>query len=620
MPPTSPAALHLVDYAIIISYLAVTLVIGFIVERQASKSAEAFFLGGRKLPWWALGASGMASNVDISGTALAVGLVYAMGVRGFFIEIRGGIVLIMALILAFMGKWNRRSGVMTNAEWMVFRFGEGGGGKTARALSALAEVVGTVPIIAYLAIGLEIFVGPLLPKDLVIPGIPPVHNARMVSAAIIFLVVIYTTSSGLIGVVWTDVFQGGIIMMGICYMCWLGFNASELPDKFAVSVPVAAVDNVASFQLREVDRVDWMQAVPPIRQDVPGLYSDYNLFGMVIFFFIAQTVVRGCSGAGGGYMTQRYLAAKSEREAGLLSLLWTILLSFRWPMVAAFAVLGIQLGLSRGAPIANPEEVMPTVIQEILPPGIKGILIACFLAAFMSTFSSFVNSTASYWVKDLYQAFLKPDASEKQQVRQGRLASMAIVGLGLLLSYKLSSINNIWGWLTGGLGAGLAVPLLLRWYWWRFNGSGFAVGTFFGMVGAFAIPAVAAGLGFPLPEWRLFIASSLFALIGCIIGAMLDTPASDAVLLNFYRKTRPFGAWGAIRKQLPPEEVRGIHRESALEITSAVLAIPWQLSMFLCPMLIVLRQWTQAMLIGGVWMALSVGLYFVWYRNLSQER
>ena len=283
-------------------------------------------------------------------------------------------------------------------------------------------------------------------------------------------------------------------------------------------------------------------------------------------------------GGGGGYMIQRYFAAKSDREAGLLSLFWIVLLSFRWPLVTAFAMLGIHYGVTKQT-ITDPELILPTVIGEYVPIGIKGLLIACFIAAAMSTFDSIINASAAYWVKDIYQAYFNPQASNRQLVWQGRFASILIVVLGLLFSFNITSINDIWGWLTLGLGAGLSVPLVLRWYWWRFNGYGFAVGTIAGMIAAIVTKLmVEPSLSDPqFKEYALFLVPSICSFVGCILVTVLTEPTEWEVMNNFYLITRPFGFWKEIRQQLPSNIQAKIKQENQRDILATFVAIPWQL-------------------------------------------
>jgi SSS family solute:Na+ symporter len=592
--------MHFIDYAIVAIYLVAIVALGFYLQKRASRGIEAYFLGDRNLPWWALGASGMASNTDIAGTMLITALVYALGTKGFFIEIRGGIVLVMVFFMVFVGKWTRRAHVMTLAEWMKLRFGSGREGQIARLISAIANIVISIWIISYFAVGGGKFFGELL-------GI----NDRYAAVFMIVLAMIYTAVSGFYGVIWTDVFQGVLIFMAIVYVCVFAMQTVSLPEQFTVSLPLTG----GGFQEIANQLSEWSSILPSLNLNLPSelAYSSYNLFGITIFFYLLKTCLEGASGVG-GYMSQRYFAAKSDREAGLLSLFWILLLACRWPLVTAFAVLGIHYGLTNGA-IADPELVLPTVIAVYMPIGVKGLLVACFIAAAMSTFDSIINAAASYWVRDIYQAYLVPQAQEPQLIRQSQIASVLVVLIGLAFSFQEVNINDIWGWLTLAFGSGLFMPLLLRWYWWRFNGYGFALGTVVGMATAIGSKL----LSIPLPEYASFLVPAGCSLIGCIVGTLLTAPTEPEVLENFYRTTRPFGAWQHIAEKLPERSQLAITMENRRDLISIIIAVPWQLSMFLMGMLLIMKQWQSFLIMFAIFVLLSVGLYFTWYRFLSEK-
>lgn len=590
--------MQLLDYSIIALYLGAILALGFWLQRRAAAGIESYFLGNRKLPWWALGASGMASNTDLAGTTVLASLVYALGTKGFFIGIRGDIVLVMAFFMVFMGKWTRRSQAMTLAEWMHLRFGTGRAGDWARLLSASANLTTNIWIISFFAVGGGKFFGELLGID-----------DRLAAIATILLATIYTVVSGFQGVIWTDVFQGGLVFLAIVYVCVLAMQTVTLPESFTVSLPLPE----GQFQPLDVSLADWHRLWPGTTLDLPGSHSIYNLFGVTVFFYLLKTSLEGVGGVG-GYMSQRYFAAKSDREAGLLSLFWVVLLSCRMPLVTAFAVLGIHYGLTQGEVIADPELVLPIVIDRYVPTGIKGLLVACFVAAAMSTFDSVINSGAAYWVKDIYQAFLKPEASEGELLLQGRLASVGIVVLGLLLGQSAANAGDIWGWLTFAFGSGLFVPLVLRWYWWRFNGYGFAVGTIAGMVAAIALRLG----GIALPEYANFLLPSGLSLVGCLLGTYLSAPTDRAVLAHFYATTRPFGVWGPIAAALPPEARARAHREHRRDLWAVAIAVPWQLVLFLAGMMLVAKQWPEFGLLVAAAVPLSFGLYWFWFRHLDR--
>ncbi|MCA1801431.1 MAG: hypothetical protein LC662_03120 [Rhodothermaceae bacterium] len=525
----------LIDYAIVVVYLLILIMMGLYLQHRASRSTESFFLGDKNLPWWALGASGMASNMDVSGTMIIAALIYALGVQGFFIEIRGGVVLILAFFMIFMGKWNRRAEVMTLAEWMEFRFGNGKQGQAARVLAAIAQLTFAVWAISYFIAGAGIFLSELLgiPKD--------VAAILMVS-----LCAFYAALSGLYGVVYTEVFQGILILFVIIYVVINVMMNITLPEEFIVSVPMTD----GTFTQITHKLSDWTNFIPRWEMNIPGEYSQYNLIGLATMFYLLRSTIDGMCGSG-GYMVQRFYAAKNEREVGLLSVFWITLLSFRWPF------------------------------------GIKGILVAGLMAAAMSTYVAIVNSGAAYWVNDIYQRFLRPDADRSQLIWQSRISSIAIVILGLMSTYMFRSLNDVWGFLTMGFGVGLIVPQFVRWYWWRFNGYGYAGGTFVGMTVAIVLRFVVDGL----PEMYMFFITAAITFAACIIIALMFPATDDENLKLFYAKTRPFGFWGRIRNNIPEIDMNAVNEENRRDIFSTFVAVPWMLFMGITPMLFVTKQW-----------------------------
>jgi SSS family solute:Na+ symporter len=215
------------DYSIVVVYLAGMLIMGFMLQKKASAGIDSFFLGDRNLPWWALGASGMASNLDVSGTMINTAWVFALGAMGMFVEIRGGVTLIMAFLMIFMGKWNRRAQVMTMAEWMRFRFGTKREGDVARLMAAVSIILVTIAMITYFAIGS----GKFIDEFLGIPSFLGLSSEFWAAMLMIVLSSIYTVLSGLYGVVWTDVVQGVLIFFMIVYVAVLAFGQT-LPESF----------------------------------------------------------------------------------------------------------------------------------------------------------------------------------------------------------------------------------------------------------------------------------------------------------------------------------------------------------------------------------------------------
>ncbi len=589
----------LIDYIIIIGYLLILIGIGIYLQHRASRSTDSFFLGDRGLPWWALGASGMASNLDVSGTMIIAALVYAMGVQGFFIEIRGGVVLILAFFMIFMGKWNRRAEVMTIAEWMEFRFGKNKQGEAARILAAVAQLIFAIWAISYFIQGAGIFLSQLM-------DISPDTAAILM----ITLCAFYAALSGLYGVVYTEVFQGVLILIVIVYVVFTVMTQYALPETFVVSVPMGN----GTFQQITHNLSDWASFIPRWEMNMPGEYSQYNLIGLATMFYLLRSTIDGMCGSG-GYMIQRFMAAKNEREVGLLSVFWIFLLSFRWPFIMSIAILAVYIGTT-GKVIENPEVVLPTVLMDLFPAGVKGLLVAGLLAAAMSTYVAIVNAGAAYWVNDLYQRFLRPQADRKSLILQSRIASIAIVIFGLMSTYMFSSLNDVWGFLTMGFGVGLIVPQFVRWYWWRFNGYGYAGGTLVGMVVAIVLRF--SGL-FTLTEVQMFFVTAVITFVACIVIALLTPATDDETLKAFYKKTRPFGFWGRIRDNIPSLDMVAVNRENRRDIMSTFIAVPWMLFMGITPMLFVTKQWDYFAYACALLVVLSVTLYFTWFRHLSKE-
>ena len=590
-----------IDYIIVFLYLSAIVAVGLYMRRKASEGIDSYFLGNRRLPWWALASSGMSSNLDITGTVIIAALIYALGAKGFYIEIRGGVTLIMAFLMIFMGKWNTRSGAMTLAEWMKFRFGNGKQGEVARLVAAVSSMIMTIAMVTYFALG----GGKFLDTFLGIENYFGLPSEFWAASLLISIAMIYTVASGLYGVVWTDVFQGAFIFSAIMYMAYTAYQIT-LPETFTISLPMFD----GTFQRFTTTYKEWSSILPQKELAIDGAsqFSIYNLFGVAVMFYILKVVLEGAGGTG-NYMLQRYFAAKDDREAGLLSAAWVFMLSFRWVFIGAIAVIGISLG----SQITDPELVLPKVV-ETLPVGIKGFLVAGLIAAGMSTFDSTVNAGAAYWVKDIYQIYINPKATHRQLMNHSYGASILIVLLGLATMLVFKNINAIWGWITMSIGSGLLIPMLLRWYWSRMNGWGFSIGTMAGMISAIAFKAIAP-VG--VTEYTMFMVSSGASLLGTIVGTLLTEPTDEETLQNFYIKTRPFGTWGKFKNNLDKKQQMAIEAENKRDIFSTFIAVPWQVTLFLFMMSLMFKTWTTALILGGICGILTIILYFSWYKHLS---
>lgn len=556
--------MHPLDYIIVAAYLVGLLGIGFYLARKASSSAEDYFLGGRKMPWWALGASGMSSNLDAAGTMTIVTLIYLFGLHGFFIEMRGGVVLPIAVFLAFMGKWHQRSQVMTTAEWMELRFGAGWEGKLARLLAALTYLIITIGMVVFFIAAAGKFLAVFLPFE-----------PATCSVAMAIIALVYTMVSGLYGVVWTDVFQAFLI------------------GAAAIYVSVRAWLLVDPALLDAWPGADYNTIFPQLGSQV----GDYEIFGLFLLGWLAKGLLEGLGGSGGSaYMAQRFYAAADERSCSRISMLWAVLFAFRWPMVLGFAILAIHLGIGQD----DPERILPLVLQsDFFPAGIRGIVVAAIFAASMSTFDSTINAGASYVVKDIFQ-LARPNATERQQVYAGYAASVGIVAAGLILALlTVESVVDVWVTIVIQLFPAFLIPFALRWYWSRFNGLGFALGIVFGFAASFSLVFLNASWG--LNELEILLSVAGLSVIGCLLGTFIAPPTEPRVLQSFYEQIRPFGLWPKSWKVNDAPE----HRRDLTRLGCAVL---WQIFTFLLPMTFVLKMYASFAALAIAWLLLTIYL------------
>ena len=640
------------DYTVIVVYFAFLVGLGLYLQKKASASVEDYFLGGRQLPWWALGISGMASFLDITGTMIIVSFLYMLGPRGLFIEFRGGAVLILSVMLLWTGKWHRRSQCITNAEWMIYRFGNGFGGNFARIVGAIAAIIGTLGMLAYLVKGVGLFLSMFLP-----------YSPLTCSLVLISIATIYTMMSGFYGVVYTDIFQSGIILIAVVVISAMAI----------VKIPNA--ESLSSLAFEVTGQSDWTSSSCSWYTPMPESYGAYRHLMMFAIFYLLRNIFGGM-GMGG---EPKYFGAKNDRECGTLTFLWTWLMMFRWPMMIAFAVLGLYLVkdlfpdqsvLSQAVTLiktnlgqidksrwgdtlsgimhhpenypeqlivglkslfgqdwqtklhllsfegtVNPERILPAVILFNVPLGFRGLILVALIAASMSTFDSTVNMTIGFFTRDIYQGYLRRKATNKELIYVSWAFGIALVSVGFLFGYTVRSINDIWDWFIMALGGGLLVPLFLRFYWWRFNGGGFAIGTAAGITGA-----ILQRIFFPDMDSRLqFVIMVLIGMAGSIIGTFITGPTDRKVLENFYRTTRPFGFWKPLIGILDPEVRVTMLKEHRNDMLALPFTLAWQIALFMLPMQLIVRSYRAAVVTSVIFIVGLIGMYVFWYRNLPEE-
>lgn len=636
------------DYMLIVLYLASLVLLGLYLRRKAGASIEHYFLAGRNLPWWCIGISGMGWSLDITGTMLIVSLLYLLGPRGLFIEFRGGVPLGLVFVMAWTGKWHRRSNCMTGAEWQVYRFGEGPAGKCARLISAVAGIVFTIGMLAYLVKGIGLFVSTFIPQ------LTPLQC----SIILVSITTAYTIASGFYGVVFSDLIQAGLIALGILFVSILAWTRVE---SFSALSELAASVTGSS---------EWMTSFPQLQTHMPPAYEMYESLFMFTVFLLLRNIVTGL-GTGN---TPQYFAARSEKECGKIACLWSALLTMRWPMMIGYAILGLYLmrdlfpdlsalseasaairetlpniakaqwpdTLSRiaNAPArfpelaerlsaimgenwtahlqylsyegtVNAEKILPAVLLHSVPAGFTGMILITLLAASMSTFDSTMNLASALFTRDIYQAFIRPKARTRELLYATYAFCILIAIAGFVMGYFAESINDIWGWITMGLLAGLGVPSILRLYWWRFNGGGFAIGTFCGMVAA-----ILQRLFWPqMPEQEQFVILLLVSLVFTVLGTYITKPTENKVLDHFYRTTRPFGFWGPYKNKLSAEAKAAFRKEHTNDLLSLPFIFLWMVTMYLIPMQLMIRNYRDFGITAALFAVSVAGIYKFWYKG-----
>jgi len=587
--------LSITDQIIVVLYLAVIMSIGFAMKRRAAKGMSSYFLGGRQLPWWALAMSGSSSYFDITGTMWIVSTFIALGLKGMWVHWLWGFP-ITAFYLAYMGKWIRRSDAMTGAEWMKTRFGPGRAGDLARLSYTLFAVLTISALLGYSAIGMGKFGSIFLP-----------FSPTVCAVLILGVTGLYVVLGGFHGIVRVEIIQTIVLSAGAILFAVIGYMHFD-GAAFASKVPATWGDIIPSWR-------------PETFQGLISGGTDYSLFGALVAVWVAKGLLLCLSGPEQLYDFQRFLAAKDERDASKLGALWGAIHTVRWPFAMAIAVMAI-VGI--GDPAldqklkADPETALPLIIGSMLPIGLVGFMLAALLSGFLATFSSTVNGGAAYLVKDVYQRYINPNADNKTLVRVSYLSSALLIVVGLIISIFGTSINTAFLWIFGTLAAGILPANVLRWYWWRLNGQGYAAGVFGGMalsLGQVFVDTVY--LDKPLPLYIGFPVIAILSATITIVVSLLTEPTPIEALKVFYRKVQPAGAWRPAKEAVladdPEFKKQSPFSRDALNTGIAMIGIA---ALYVSMLYLVLHRLNIGFTLLGITSASVVILYFTWYKNL----
>lgn len=530
------------DWSAIVAYLLITLLLGLYFKSRSSKSVDDYFVSGRDVSWWLAGTSMVATTFAADTPLVVTGIVYAQGVSGNWLWwsfLLSG----MMTVFLFARLW-RRSGLLTDVQFAEMRYS----GKPAAFLRGFRAL--------YLGLLMNCIILGWVTKAMtsIVAVTLGITDQRALAICIFFLIPFtgfYVALGGLWGVLWTDVFQF-VLKMGI-------------------------VIAVAYYGIKAIGGMDVMLAKLAAMQVASGgassnptsLFPDFGrgLTGEALWTYPVITFVvniglqwwafwyPGAEPGGGGYIAQRIFSAKDEKN-GLLSVLWFNIAHYAvrpWPWIlTGLCVIVLYPGL------AQPEKGYMLVLNNHLPHAWRGVAIAGFLAAFMSTVATQLNWGASYLVSDFYRRFVKKDGTDAHYVAMSRLATVILVIFAAWISWELTSISGGWQAVLE-IGAGTGLVYLLRWYWWRINA--------WSEISAMACSLVVTLLlnklhpfsgSAPVLFAKTALSTTVVTTIVWVAVTFITQPESEAVLRDFYRKVRPdVRGWRPIAKLEP--QVQPVH-------------------------------------------------------------
>ena len=603
-------SLHTLDFAVIGAYLLLTVGLGLWVSRRASKNLSSYFLGGNTIPWYALGLSNASGMFDISGTMWMVYLLFVYGLKSAWIPWLWP-AFNQIFLMIYVSLWLRRSGVMTGAEWIRFRFGDGRGAQLSHVIVVVFAIINVIGFLAYGFIGIGKFAATFVPFAL---SADPGTNANYYGLIITALTTVYVVKGGMYSVVLTEILQFVIMTVACIGVGIIAMNAVA-PDTLAAFVPGGWDNLFFGWKLN----LDWGALLPAANAKIAS--DGYTMFGAFFMMMLFKGVLQSMAGPAPNYDMQRILSARTPKEAAKMSGLVNIVLFVpRYMLITGLAVLALVFFSDELRAMGDGvdfELILPFAMREFIPTGLLGLLISALLAAFMGTYAATVNAAPAYIVNDIYKRYINPDAADKTYVRLSYVVSVAVVLVGTAIGLFITDLSSVVLWLVGALYGGYTASNLLKWHWWRFNSYGYFWGMVAGIVSAGVVPLVmnnAYGGATPLYGFPAILGLSL---VGCIAGSLLTPPDDEAILKTFYLKTRPWGAWGPVRAAVLAENPDAhANGDFGRDTVNVAVGMVWQTGLAVIGMLIVLQEW-RALSVAVLVVALcTVALKFNWYDKL----
>jgi len=522
--------LNYIDFLIIAGYFLFNLTIALIVRKKATRSVDDYFVSGRNVSWWLAGTSIVATTFAADTPLAVTGLVARNGIAGNWIW--WSFVFSGMLTVFFYAKLWRRAEVLTDVEFAEIRYS----GKPATFLRGFRAIYLGLPVNLIIMGWVNLAIVKIM---ITVLGVTKVE-ALVLTIIIMFLTASISTISGLWGVLWTDLFQF-VLKMGMVILLAV----------FAVQA-IGGMD-VLVEKLHEIDKTRGSES------SILSFVPDINSVWMPMITFLVYISVNwwaswypGAEPGGGGYVAQRIFSAKNEKHS-LLATLWFNIAHYAirpWPWIIVALVACVRFQ-DDPAFQADPESGYIRVLMLDLPVYLRGLMIAAFAAAYMSTIGTQLNWGASYIVNDVYRRFMSKNKSDKHYVRISQLVTMILMLLSIGVTFSMETIAGAWQILMA-LGAGTGLVYILRWFWWRIN----AWSEISAMVAAF-ITSITLKFVFNLDEGDpvefayLLLTTVAITTVVWVTVTFLTKPESKEILISFYRRVRPNPTfWKPIAEQV----------------------------------------------------------------------
>lgn len=606
--------LQFIDIAIICTYLIGMLMLGWFMRKKARQSKENYLMGGKKLPWYMLGLSDASDMFDISGTMWMVALCFVYGIKSLWIPWLWP-VFNQVFNMMFLSKWLRRSNANTGAEWLGTRFGLTGKAVQASHTVVVAfALIGCLGFLAYGFVGLGKFVEIFVPWDAVKNYIPfdvaPQYVAHFYGIVFTLFAVFYSVLGGLHSIVIGDVIKYIIMTIGAIAIAVIAMQ--HLHGK-TLNVPTGWNDPFFGWSLD----MNWKGIVDDAAKKIDD--DGYGMFGIFFMMMLFKGVFASLAGPAPNYDMQKILSTKSPKEAskmtGFVSL---ILLPIRYSMIIGLTVLGLlyydQLNLKDATGNIDFEKILPATVNQFLPVGILGLVLTGLFGAFVGTFSGTLNAAQAYFVNDVYLKYINPTASNKKVITANYLSGLIIVAVGIFLGFLAKDVNSILQWIVSGLYGGYIAANVFKWYWWRFNASGFFWGMFAGVTGALIFSKFFNGIEFLYYFPVLF----LISIAGCLVGTFTSPATSTDVLKKFYSTVKPWGFWQPIHQLVVADDPSfKANKRFKLDMFNVVIGIIAQCCLTVLPMYIVLWMKLPLLITVIILLIIIVILKKTWWNKLE---